>query len=231
MRSAALVCTMLAALAACGTLTEAGDPSGTDVDAATDAGDATSDVDLDAEMDVADGAPSDAAIDACITCERMIFVTNDPVKAAGVTDETCNTAAQSSIRADIRKKIFQAWFSTSIPALTRLPHGTGKYRLPSGDVVADNFDELVGSGPKIAIDQNENGLLFVDPSLLVWTGTLSNGTTARAPDGAAFDCAGWTATDGGFLGAIGRYVDIGTNWTFFGEAVCNTAARLYCIER
>ncbi len=115
---------------------------------------------------------------------------------------------------------YVAWLSTSGDSAEQRI-GTGCWQLPNGDQVFDDEAEVVGSGPKVAIDETETGGT-VAADERVWTGTLANGTVSN-------NCAQWTTTTNttGLSGAL----ETGPRWTQAAATnSCANAYHLYCFQ-
>jgi hypothetical protein len=134
--------------------------------------------------------------------------------------------------------------STGSPS-TRFTKQVGPYRRLDGEIVAQNFSDLISNGVAHLINLTErNGpppqakpgggldsICGEETKNLVWTNTSRSGT-AVAQDGG---CSNWSTTSNGKT-AMGRWDDLG-NWTVYctsngGEtARCASQAPLYCFEQ
>jgi len=93
---------------------------------------------------------------------------------------------------------YRAWMSddTFSPA-TWFFHSRGRYILPNGVVVANDWNDLTDGTIQHPIDIDENG----DPSLgQPWSNTTTAGL--RHPD--SEDCMGWTTTEYPIVGRVGN---------------------------
>jgi hypothetical protein len=181
----------------------------------------------------------------CGPTERVIFVTStaytgDLGGLAGA-DEKCQTRASDAGLSGT----FKAWLSTTQVngnAADRLIHGMTPYVTPNGDVVANNWDDLVDGTIAHPINVTEYG---ESPSTLyVWTGTSANGVAIPSAGG-MYDppnCQSWTYEGGMVLfpsifgwGVKGFVNTTDAGWTNYdvlpGTDYCNQPAGLYCIQQ
>jgi len=167
--------------------------------------------------------------DGCTnTCDidRLIFVTKDlwggnEVGGTGTAGTRCWTRAMAA--GHPRPMAFQAWLSDSEKSPLDIHHGDGRYLLSTGQVVAENWDDLTDGQLAHPIDRSADGTLVEGP---VWTATAPDGSPY--PDG---NCGDWKV--GGDDLAIYGYSDVSDEgWTHYveGTGTCDDVAHLYCIE-
>ncbi len=121
---------------------------------------------------------------------------------------------------------FKAWISddTTDPDSSFIHH-TDEYILTTGEIVANNWDDLTDGLLSQSIDRDEYGCL-VDPQR-VWTGTLSNGTPPALPN----NCDNWTVDDFTTTGLFGVTHQASEAWSK-GELIqCSYYLRLYCFQQ
>jgi hypothetical protein len=130
---------------------------------------------------------------------------------------------------------YMAWLSTAAagPASFMTPSPV-PYVLPSGEMVAASWADLIDGNLLRPIDRDQNG----DPSTgaaiceggEVWTNT----TTAGTPIGSG-DCAGWTsqATTAALASSAGNLRFSTARWTNSGciSIGCNFPLPIYCLEQ
>lgn len=163
---------------------------------------------------------------------KLAFVTSltyegDEIGGAAGADAICQATAEDA-ESPLRGT-FRAWISDaeSSPA-TRFSQSTVPYYLFRGDVVAESYQSLVASHPKVAIDVDENGkdVVFEAP---VWTGTRPDGTAVDAADGSTH-CNGWASA--GTTGVVGLPYYIGGGiWSQSSLTNCTRRGHLYCFEQ
>ena len=182
------------------------------------------------EEECDDGEEPDPAICSkeCTLLKRVIFVTSElylgDLGGLAGADAKCQALAMS---AGLNKPgSFRAWLSTGEAS----PSGWDvdpamRYQLPSGMVVADDWTDLLDGELKLAISQNEDGVVLDDgANTSVWTGTLPDGTAALA------NCAEWHSASWMDGGKVGLRIYSDYRWTNRLEQKCSAYARLYCIE-
>ncbi len=174
---------------------------------------------------------ADGGCDPAVFITKQSFVGSLPANLDAIGaekgDNLCNEAKGTIPGA------FRAWLSDGAdgPATAkRFPkRSTRPYRNLNGALIADDFAQLITSGPKIAINVSET-LEIVPPADPVWTGTLANGT----PN--AFRCTGnlvdWSSIANAVRGNYG-FADPGnlSTWTNAGDTSCANGAHLYCFEQ
>jgi hypothetical protein len=138
--------------------------------------------------------------------------------AAG--DAICQARATAAGLGD--PSSFKAWLSDGfIDAIDRFAND-GLWVRPDGVTIAQNKADLTDGVLFAPINVNEMGDYM--SNWVVWTGTVSSGTTS------GIDCGDWTV---GFSGTDGSYGPSNTfrGWTQSSIVSCNFAsARLYCLS-
>jgi hypothetical protein len=102
----------------------------------------------------------------------------------------------------------------------------GRYLLPNGVVIADDWNDLTDGTIQHPIDIDENG----DPSLgRPWSNTTTAGL--RHPD--SEDCIGWTTTEYPIVGRVGDMLFADGRWSDAAEynpTLCGGEKPFYCFE-
>ena len=159
--------------------------------------------------------------------DRLVFVTAQvwgasQVNGIGSAIGKCHLAAKAF--GHPRPEAFYAWLSDGEESASEwLYHSQGRYLLSTGEVIADDWDDLTDGALDHAINRGIDGELIEGP---VWTGT--------APDGSAYPeghCGGWKESS--LDHAIHGYSDLkGEGWTNYaeGSGTCSDVAHLYCVE-
>jgi hypothetical protein len=152
-------------------------------------------------------------------CERLVFASYERPDGMAVTsvaegDAICLRAATSSA-SRVKGRTFRAWLSDSStsPAM-RLVHGQKPYRLVSGAVVAQSWEDLVDGSLRTGVAEDENGSAMTGA---VWTNTHADGTAA-AP------CADYSST-----GTAGSTRSTDAQWTDSPKS-CREQGHVYCFE-
>ncbi len=120
---------------------------------------------------------------------------------------------------------FRAWIGDTQGngPLTNFTRSTVPYTLIGGDVIAQDFDDLVDGALAGPITRDENGALIGAAMTFAWTGTMANGM-AGSPC-----CTDWSSTEAG--GWVGSIIATDDTWSFVGGSPCTGVARLYCFEQ
>jgi len=167
-------------------------------------------------------------LEDCMTPGRQIFVSSsthfgDLGGPAGA-DLECRTLAQNAGLP--RSEKFRAWLSSDAESPLDWELDTDKrYQLPSGKIVATNWNALITGALLTSINQKETQVpLAKGENLLVWTGTLAGGSQADA------NCDDWTKVGTNPLGRAGLASSETATWTDLSDLKCNTLARIYCVE-
>jgi len=174
--------------------------------------------------------------DTCTTaCKRgayYVFVTSGKwsgnLGGLAGADTKCAAAAAS---ASLPGK-YKAWLSAgNSSALERLAHPAVPYIRIDNVVVATSWDGLVSKDLSAPINRTEKNMLVAvmptddcDPVAAVWTGTQPNGL------GVPQTCSDWT-TAGMATGSFGLLTSTDAKWTAACQYLCETPARLYCVEQ
>jgi len=118
---------------------------------------------------------------------------------------------------------FKAWLSTIVsPVADRVTQAVGPYVLVDGNLVANDWDDLVDGSILVPINLDANG---VERAGEVWTGTLADGTSYLDDD-----CGGFTNGSTG-MALCGATASTTETWTANITPVCSTHLGLYCIEQ
>lgn len=169
---------------------------------------------------------------ACVA-SRIIFVTSEPLMAAGDIDgldganfECRKRAAAQGLANHDR---YRAWLSTSLfNAADRVEHHKGRYILVTGEVVAEDFEALTSGTLQVPVQRTEKGEILNTP---VWTGTASDGQRVQ---GISL-CTDWTDSeviDFEAIAGSSSYADAKwTNDVTQNPSPCDGPGALYCIEQ
>ena len=183
------------------------------------------------ECDDGNQEPADGCDDACVR-DRLVFITNKELTPNWIVgldgaDLECRKEALAA-GLDAPNNKFMAWISDSntSPA-DRFWRSTGRYVLITGEVVAENWDDLTDGTLAHGIDRAADGSYFYETP--VWTATH--------PDGQSFDdgnhCQNWSTNDADLKGRFGLSGYADTWWTDVDDILvgCGAAAALYCFEQ
>jgi hypothetical protein len=155
---------------------------------------------------------------------KRIFVTTTGQSAnlGGISGADALCAAQASdagLQGD-----FKAWLSTtSSAAADRLVRSSGPYVRIDGEVIAQDWEDLVDGFIDIPINVGPAGEALAGD---VWTGTLVNGASYLSGD-----CDGFTSSGTSGLALCGSSGSNGSAWTQSRTPNCATVLRLYCVEQ
>lgn len=167
-----------------------------------------------------------------LVAEAASLAPGAPATGLAAGDFICNTVASGAGLVGS----FKAWLSddTNSP-LTRFAQAAGPYTLPTGEVVADDWNDLVDGVGDIIIDRDASGDQ-VDFSI---TNAAATGTQSDGDNIPGHNCSEWTdnVDNGtgfsdsnvvvGLIGApTGFWTNAGTNGPF-----CNFQGHLYCFEQ
>lgn len=188
------------------------------------------DGDLQPEEECDDGEEPDLTVctKECTSVSRVVFVTsvryNGDLGGPEGADQICQTLAAQGGRAN--PQTFRAWVSSGAAAPLDWPVDTMmRYQLPTGMIVADDWDALTSGQLKTSINQTESETSLGDgDNASVWTGTLADGS--KAP----WTCNGWTSDTQGVGGRSGLATLPSKGWTDTIDQKCSSLARLYCVE-
>jgi len=175
--------------------------------------------------------PGTACNAACVA-SRVVFVTSEPLMPAGAINGIVGADLQCQKRAEAiglpRYDRYRSWLSTSkFDARDRVEHHTGRYILVTGEIVAEDFDELISGQLRHAIDTTEAGDVLVVP---VWTGTNTYGYAVKGLG----HCEDYTQSEQiEFDGILGDCSVADADWTQMAAgnpSPCGVGGALYCIE-
>ena len=123
--------------------------------------------------------------------------------------------------------IYMAWISTPAgsPA-TSFSKCRCDYKLPSGDIIANSWQDLTDQDLDSPIIQDETGSK-VGAIFEVWTATAPDGTVAIP---SAINCSNWTSNNEGDSGIWGLASSTDTQWTDNNLHPCDFLKRLYCFS-
>lgn len=141
-------------------------------------------------------------------------------------DEICQTLAGNAGLPGI----YKAWLSSDqISAAGRLSHAEIPYILTTGEMVADNWNDLADGSIQTSISRDENTSLPSYSS--VWTNTLPDGGNSPYDCGFFHSPGTWVNASNYGLGKIGSLLASDSSWTNKGFALCNAFLGLYCFEQ
>jgi hypothetical protein len=181
-----------------------------------------------------DGVPCD---DVCRFDAKLVFVTSTLYtggELGGAEGADLKCQARAGAAGFDNATGFKAYISdaASSPASDEFNHSTKPYVLPSGILVADDWDDLILQGPIPGITLTETGETL--DARKVWTGTTVSGN--KFPDQT---CENWTNSVSG-SGRVGltsakpdesqQWLD-DRQWVSESSAGCSFPARLYCMEQ
>jgi hypothetical protein len=181
---------------------------------------------------VSDAAASSDAVepdevDAALAAETLVFVAsakyNGNLGGLAGGDEKCQALADAANLAGT----YLAWLGdgTDGPA-TRFVQSERPYRLVGGDVIADNWADLIDGTIAAAIDRDETGTrLPGDDDMIVWTAVFHTGG-----DPTPVHCSAWTSMEETLV-PTGLASETDTGWTVFAPHNCSEMHRLYCFEQ
>ena len=168
-----------------------------------------------------DGCSADCEVEV-----RIIFVTSGAYKGnfGGLNgaDGICQGLVVNNQNLNGE---FSAWLSAGTEsAAGRLEHANVSYVLLNGDVVADNWDDLVDGNIQNSISITEEGV-SVGGTSAVWTGTNPGGGDVSP------DCQGWMSKSGDDMGVSGKRDKTDDKWTENTERKCSIKSHIYCIQQ
>jgi hypothetical protein len=182
----------------------------------------TVDVDARVQSDASTGGEVDAA-----PAETRVFVTSAKYDGnlGGLigADAECQTLAG----AESLGGVWLAWLGDGTDGpVTRFVQADTPYRLVGGDVVADDWTDLVDGTIAVPIDHDETGTeLPAADDMIVWTAVFHTGG-----DPTPVNCTGWTVADASLV-PTGLADKTDTGWTVFAPHDCDEMHRLYCFEQ
>lgn len=171
--------------------------------------------------------------DALTEPAKVVFLTSTSSYGSLGGLEGADAVCQSLAEAAGLPGTFMAWLSTSSASpATRMTRATTPYRLVTGALVANNWDDLVDGSIASPIFITErgtglDGINYICQGAEVW----SNTTTAGEWSGVDA-CGGWTSMTG--TGTAARFTQSNANWT---DGSCPAIAcmytqiPLYCVEQ
>ncbi len=172
-----------------------------------------------------------------VSKDHYIFVTsgttdgkfNVPTGGAAAADLTCLDSAVNSSQTVISEELkWRAIVSTSTKSAASSLQILGKVRatdVPTYTVVANNAAELWSGTLLTYIGNDENGAPSADP-LMVWTGTLGDGSTAPQT------CNDWTNNTIAQSAIVGDPGAFDNTWIgIVATETCNSAQHVYCISQ
>lgn len=176
------------------------------------------------------GEECDSDSDICSECKypRMIYVnTSKSFTAIDIgnisseeLDDICKVTAIQNGFSTV--KTWKAWISnTDDDIKDRIFQSPGVYVNYVGDIIAYSFTDLSDGTINMPILYDQLGN---SNSIVVWTGTLTNGTASNA------NCDNWTLNSG-FFGTYGKTDSILKDWTssdLFAD--CADSKYIYCVE-
>ncbi|MEZ4383516.1 MAG: DUF4215 domain-containing protein [Nannocystaceae bacterium] len=182
------------------------------------------------EEECDDGEEPDPAVctQECTSVSRVIFVTSirydGGLGGPEGADQLCQKLATQGGRAN--PETFRAWLSgDGATPLDWQVNKTMRYQLPTGTIVADDWDALTSGQLKVSINQTETEMpLGNGDNASVWTGTLADGSAAP------WTCNGWTDDTSNLGGRAGWATLHDEGWTDTIDQKCSSLARLYCVE-
>jgi hypothetical protein len=209
---------------ACGTLA----PSPDDPALGDDAG-------VDGDTPTSEGGPLDsfdaAAFDAS-ACQRCYVFVADPVapgsdagfKSLREADAICTRLANApGVAPPISGRAYVAWLSdSSFDVTDRMSHAGAPYVLPSGKMVAADWNALLDAGLQAPIAETLDG--GPTGTRAVYTGTDSRGRASTA------DCSDWLFTDG-HTAMVGSTASTDSHWTDDALGLCTEAHSIYCFQQ
>ncbi|MEZ4383517.1 MAG: DUF4215 domain-containing protein [Nannocystaceae bacterium] len=181
------------------------------------------------ECDDGNDIPDDGCSDTCIR-DRLVFLTEEDLAPPGFgslfgADNLCRKTAKDFGLPNYEN--FMAWLSddTESPA-DRFFHAKGRYVLVTGEVVADDWEDLTDGTLQSGIDRTLSGEL--KESYPVWTATT--------PSGEAFadknDCENWSSNSPELFTRQGVAGNVDETWTDDGwMTLCGAGGVLYCFEQ
>ena len=168
---------------------------------------------------------------------KFVFATstlhNGDLKTAGQgatglegADNICNARA----RAAGLRGTYTAWLSDSVTdAADRVTHSSVPYRLPTGLLVANDFEDLTDcTNPTclqtaIVIDEfGRSAGAHQTGSRVAWTNTATDGSKTSS------SCNDWT--DVGGIGVWGIIDFPYESWTVWNQSPCTGELHLYCFQ-
>jgi len=181
------------------------------------------------ECDDGNDIPDDGCDEQCIR-DRLVFLTEEDLAPPGFNslygaDNLCRKTAMNYGYANFQN--FKAWLSDDkkSPA-DRFFHSSGRYVMVTGEVVAENWDDLTDGTLQNGINRTLSGMLL--DMYPVWTATQPNGESW----GDGENCENWTSNAGELTTRQGSAGFTDTWWTNDEwQTICGDGGLLYCFEQ
>jgi len=124
---------------------------------------------------------------------------------------------------------WKAWLSdTNTSAASRITHSNNSYKLLNGNVIANNWEDLIDGSIQNSINLDEFKRVPSYQSC-VWTSTATNGNFL--PKSANLTaCSDYTSADANYSWC-GHNGSKDFNWTKWSTDVCSNSSPLYCFEQ
>lgn len=177
-----------------------------------------------------ENGPEAACSESCTWGGKLVFVTSAFYKGnlggIGGADMKCKALAAAAGLANA--PAFLAWLSAGLtsPAVRMTPSDK-PYRLRTGDVIADNWQDLVDGALDAKVNVTEKGTLVEELVPAVWSNTIPSGALKDNESA----CNSWTSDVADHSGNSGVATSASTEWTDNGALPCSVNARLYCVEQ
>jgi hypothetical protein len=129
--------------------------------------------------------------------------------------------------------LFMAWLSNAqLGPATRMTHFMGAYRLPNGELIANDWVDLTDGTLAHPINQDQFGNAPPKAAICqddeVWSNTNSDGTPQSE-----LDCNGWTSAAVSSTSNTGEWTAVDASWTESSCVLvsCAVPAGLYCVQQ
>ena len=182
----------------------------------------------DEECDDGNTDDDDGCNTACAR-DRLVFVTSKfyqgDLGTVSGADQACRGLA--SLAGLEKSDEYRAWISgPGHSPDTQFYKSKGRYVLPTGDSVANNWEDLTDGDLSAPINVDEQMVLQDVP---VWTNTSITGELHVDSQ----DCGNWFEKDPEFKGRFGLSNEADESWTDYDgdPVVCGAYAHLYCFEQ
>lgn len=158
---------------------------------------------------------------------RLVFVTSTsylPITLPGASAACQSVADDAGVPGT-----FLAWVSyAGFEPASDFAQFDGQYVLSDGNVVADDWDDLVDGTLDHAINRDENGDL--SNGIEVWTNTDDDGTVLVGGNSQQ-NCTAFTSTNVMQTARIGRTTASSDEWTDYAVQPCAVPGHFYCFEQ
>ena len=173
--------------------------------------------------------------DACdIDVEKIVFVTStahtgDLGGIAGADLICDNLAAAAGLPGE-----YKAWMAAddnsgvNVGPNQTFFRSTLPYKLTTGEIVADNYDDLVDGGLDRPIDTDQNGVI---QGGFAWTGATRFGEGFGIDNKCGAGGPSWTTGSSVVTGIGGDITTAGIKWSVFSSMLCSDPLHLYCFEQ